>query len=55
LQKRQSTTEAASKKFDQTKALKLYYTFFIQEIGLAHMRNSPGLREFYVELREARI
>jgi hypothetical protein len=46
LKKRQTSIDTAFKKFDQMKALKLYYTFFIQDIVPAHVTDSPALEDF---------
>lgn len=47
MKKRHSSIEAAFKeKFDQMKALKLYYSFFIKDIVPAHLTDSHALREF---------
>ncbi len=46
MKKRQTSIDTAFKKFDQMKALKLYYTFFIQDIVPAHVTDSPALEDF---------
>jgi hypothetical protein len=45
--KKQRSIEFAFKqKFNQEKALRLYYTFFIQDILPSHVTDSPALKEF---------
>jgi hypothetical protein len=47
LKKRQGCIESAFEaKFNQEKALKLYYNFFIGDIVPAHLTDSPNLRKF---------